>query len=94
MTRRLSLTSEAIKQLTIQPDPWLSCDDCFDRVDLVVEGLLKGTAAISDEFRTHLLGCPACHQETQTLVSLVAAEYDVDAGLALAELEASVHGRR
>jgi hypothetical protein len=94
MTRRLSLTSEAIEQLTVQTDPWLSCDDCFDQVDLVVEGLLTGIAAISDEFRIHLLGCPACHQETQSLVSLVAAEYDVDAGLALAQLEASLHGHR
>lgn len=92
MTRRLFLTSEAIQQLTIEADPWLSCDDCFEQADLVVESLLTGTAGISEEFRVHLLGCPACHQETQTLMSMAAAEYDVDAVLALTDLEASIHG--
>jgi hypothetical protein len=33
MTRAKSLTPELIEQLTLDTDPWLSCDDSFDQVD-------------------------------------------------------------
>lgn len=70
MTRYLALTRQALEQLTITVDPWLSCDDCFDQVDGAVEGILTGKTEITAELRTHLWGCPACDEEARTLVEV------------------------
>lgn len=94
MTRRTSLTPEAIKNLTVQPEPWLSCDDCFDQVDAVVEGLLTGRAPMSEEFRIHMLGCPACHEEARGLTGLIAPDYGIGPEDGLARLEAGIRPDR
>jgi hypothetical protein len=86
MTPRLYLTPEAIERLTIRAEPWFSCDDCFELVDVAVECLLTAAVPISVGFGAHLLGCTACREETETLVSLVAPDLDGDADVALAVL--------
>jgi hypothetical protein len=59
------------------PDqPELGCDECFDALDRYVELELAG--AHPDEqipgLRAHLDGCPACREEHDSLLALVAAE--------------------
>jgi hypothetical protein len=54
----------------------VGCDECFDRLDEFVELELAGRdadAAIPG-LRTHLEGCPACREEHDTLVALVAED--------------------
>jgi hypothetical protein len=51
-----------------------------------VECLLTAAVPISVGFGAHLLGCTACRQETETLVSLVGPDFDGDADVALAVL--------
>jgi hypothetical protein len=50
------LTTEALRLLTTDPGPWLSCDDCFRLVDRYVEALLSGAA---EPFRGRLAAMPA-----------------------------------
>jgi len=78
----------AAQRLTIEAEPWLSCDDCFDQVDTFVESLLSGVEALPVAMRAHLRGCRACEEEARSLLLLAADERRVDAVPALARLTA------
>ena len=58
----------------------VSCEECFDLLDEYVELEVDGTDA--DEqipgMRAHLEGCPACHEEHESLHALVAADARAD----------------
>jgi hypothetical protein len=92
MTHR-PLSTDALRMLTTDPGPWLSCDDCFRLVDRYVEGLLTATAEppASDlaAMPAHLAGCAACSEEASTLLLLAAADADVDPAEALRRLRPS-----
>lgn len=80
------LTTAQLTQLTSDPGPWLSCEDCFRLVDRYVEALLSGTAATAAELGAmpaHLSGCSACAEEATTVLLLAAGEEGVDPGDAL-----------
>ena len=53
--------------------PELSCDECFEELDRYVELELAGENA--DEaipgMRAHLEGCPACHDDHDSLRTLM-----------------------
>jgi hypothetical protein len=54
----------------------VSCEECFERLDEFVELELGGfdaDAAIPG-LRAHLDGCPACREEHDSLVALVAGD--------------------
>jgi hypothetical protein len=61
-----------IKRLLGPAEPELLCDECFEKLDEYVDLELRGRAA--DEqipgMRPHLDGCPACHEEYQSLREL------------------------
>jgi hypothetical protein len=76
-----------VEQLTLDTEPWLSCDDCFALVDEYVEELLAGTLTARPAMRTHLRGCPACAEEAATLAVLAAEEAGLDPAPALAVIE-------
>ena len=54
----------------------VTCEECFELLDEYVELEVKGLDA--DEripgMRAHLAGCPACHEEHESLHALVAAD--------------------
>ena len=55
------------------PDgPELTCEACFDELDRYVD--LQLTGADADEavpgMRAHLAGCPACHEDHESLFAL------------------------
>ena len=54
-------------------DPELTCDECFDLLDVYVDaGLLGGDPdARVPGMRAHLTGCPACAEEHDSLRDLV-----------------------
>jgi hypothetical protein len=69
--RRLSL-------LLGPPDPELTCEECFAYLDRYVELELAGRdadAAIAG-MRAHLEGCPACHEDRESLAALLRSEAD------------------
>ena len=76
-----------IEQLTLDTEPWLSCDDCFALVDEYVEALLAGDLTAAPAMRAHLRGCPACAEEAATLVVLNAEDTGQDPRPALTLLE-------
>jgi hypothetical protein len=51
----------------------IGCDECFDLLDAYVEQGLDGRDADASTagMRTHLTGCPACHEEYESLRALV-----------------------
>jgi len=56
--------------------PELTCEECFDRLDRYVE--LELAQAEPDELipgmRAHLQGCPACSEDHESLLGLLAGE--------------------
>jgi hypothetical protein len=81
------LESQHVQQLTLDTEPWLSCDDCFALVDRYVEGLVNGDVTTMPGMRAHLRGCPACAEEATTLAVLVAEDAGEDPRPALAFLD-------
>jgi hypothetical protein len=85
-----SLPPEALRRLTTDPGPWLSCDDCFRLVDRYVDGLLATGEPPRDAelaaMPAHLSGCSACSEEARTLVLLAAEDAGLDPAPALAQL--------
>jgi hypothetical protein len=72
------LGSDAIERLTLDTEPWLSCDDCFRQVDEYVERVLAGEPDPMPPMRVHLRGCPACAEEAATLLELAAEDAGVE----------------
>ena len=84
------LPAGALRRLTTDPGPWLSCDDCFRLVDRYVEGLLAdGAEPVHPELAAmpaHLAGCSACSEEAATLLLLAATDAGIDPAPALQRL--------
>jgi hypothetical protein len=84
------LPTDALRQLTTDPGPWLSCDDCFRLVDRFVEALLTGGAepipSALAAMPAHLSGCSACSEEATTLLLLAATDAGIDPATALHRL--------
>jgi hypothetical protein len=66
-------SDRTLKRLLGPAEPELLCDECFERLDEYVEFELQGHPA--DEripgMRPHLEGCPACHEDYESLRELV-----------------------
>jgi hypothetical protein len=85
--RRPPLTEPQARLLTRATDPWLSCEDCFAQVDAYVDRLLAGAGAGDNpELTVHLAGCPACAEEAESLLLLVAEQDGRDPTAALRQL--------
>jgi anti-sigma factor RsiW len=56
--------------------PELTCEQCFDLLDIYVEAELTGEDPDGrvPEMRAHLSGCPACAEEHDSLLALVASD--------------------
>jgi hypothetical protein len=54
-------------------DPEVSCEECFELLDEYVELELAGTDADRriPGMREHLQGCPACHEDHESLRDFV-----------------------
>ena len=89
---RMALSPAVAALLTLDTHPWLSCDECFERVDGVVEDFVYGAVAIPADFRAHLSGCPACHEEARMLVSLLAEDDRLDPAQAVTEFCNALQG--
>lgn len=87
-TDRRKLTPDSARRLTIDAEPWLSCDDCFHLIDQYIELVLSAGDADMPAMRAHLTGCGACGEEARSLLLLVAAEEGIDPAPALRRLTA------
>ena len=83
----MSLSDQQARRLTLDTEPYLSCDECFDLVDGYVEALLSGNEPDRPAMRTHLAGCTACAEEARSLIVFVAEQDGRDPAPALRRLE-------
>jgi hypothetical protein len=83
----IPLSMQAARSLTLDTEPYLSCDDCFDLVDAYVEALLSDPDHDQPAMRTHLAGCAACAEEARSLILLVAEQDGLDPAPALRRLQ-------
>jgi len=67
-----------LSRLLGPPGPELTCDECFALLDVHVEHELASGAAVADRavpgMRAHLVGCPACAEDHESLRSLLASK--------------------
>jgi hypothetical protein len=74
MTSALPDPERLIGKLVGPEGPELTCDECFEQLDLYVE--LELAEADADEripgMRAHLDGCPACGEDHESLLIFVA----------------------
>ncbi len=81
------LSPQVARRLTLDTEPYLSCDDCFDLVDRYVEALLSDPGHDLPAMRIHLAGCAACAEEARSLLGFVAEQDGLDPAPALRRLE-------
>jgi hypothetical protein len=64
---------DTLKRLLGPAGPELLCDECFEKLDEYVELELEGAPADDriPGMRAHLEGCPACHEDYDSLRALV-----------------------
>ncbi|NUO92201.1 MAG: hypothetical protein HOQ18_15450 [Dermatophilaceae bacterium] len=68
---RPPLTPRAVGALLVDTTPWLSCDECFERMDVHVEALLADPHHRDPAMEHHLQGCTACADEARSLLDLL-----------------------
>lgn len=66
---------ELLERLLGPREPEVGCEECFERLDEFVELELAGSDADAriPGLRAHLEGCPACHEEYESLRDLAGA---------------------
>ena len=66
-------SNDTLKRLLGPAEPELQCDECFEKIDEYVDLELQGADADQHipGMRPHLEGCPACHEEYESLRELV-----------------------
>ena len=65
--------TQALVRLLGPDGPELGCDECFDQLDRYVEVELAGERADAavPGMAEHLIGCPACREDHESLLALV-----------------------
>ena len=68
--------TQALIRLLGPGRPELGCDECFDELDHYVELELAGqdAEAAVPGMGAHLVGCPACREDYESLRALVGGE--------------------
>jgi hypothetical protein len=67
-----TITREVLHSLTLDTEPWLSCDDCFDLLDEYAERRRADPGYAHPAMDIHLVACPACAEEAESLRDLLA----------------------
>jgi hypothetical protein len=73
MTDRSLDHERLLAKLLGSPEPELECDECFRLLDVYVEAELAGGGAeeAAPGMAAHLVGCPACSEEHDSLKALL-----------------------
>ena len=74
MTARTPPHGDAVAGLLADTEPYVSCDECFARLDEYVELSARDPHYQDEAMRTHLLACAACADEADSLLDLITSE--------------------
>jgi hypothetical protein len=68
-----SRNEELVGRLLGPAGPEVGCDECFDQLDQYVEAELAGSDAEAQHpgMAAHLVGCPACQEDYESLRALL-----------------------
>jgi len=69
--QRPLLAGDQVAALLEDTRPWLSCDECFERMDTYAEAAIDDPDHPDDAMTTHLRGCSACNEEARSLIALL-----------------------
>ena len=69
---------EAVARLIADTSPYLSCDECFERLDEYVESRFRDPQHTDATMQIHLRGCSQCREEAEALLELVAQDARTD----------------
>jgi hypothetical protein len=72
-SRATRLSASAVDALLRDTTPWLSCEECFERMDAYAEGVVRGLPP-EEAMAKHMRGCAACEEEAQSLIELLRAD--------------------
>jgi hypothetical protein len=74
--RDMPRTADLLGRLLGPPGPELTCEECFEHLDRYVELELDGQDADAavPGMQAHLEGCPACHEDHDSLAALLASQ--------------------
>ena len=74
--RDITRPTDLLGRLLGPVGPELTCEECFEHLDRYVELELAGRDADAavPGMRAHLEGCPACHEDHDSLAALVGSE--------------------
>lgn len=81
-----TLTDGAVAGLLVDTQPYLSRDDCFERIDLYVEQRLVDRSHRDAEMDTHLTGYGVCAEEARTLEELLRQDAGPNDGTDMVDL--------
>ncbi|MDQ3768135.1 MAG: hypothetical protein M3370_01450 [Actinomycetota bacterium] len=76
MTRPHDPDLALLRRLLGPREAEIGCDECFERLDEYVDLHLAGQDtpdAVVPGMRAHLIGCPTCAEEYESLLTLAAA---------------------
>ena len=71
MTQTRGVNAKIIASLLADTNPYLSCDDCFLRLDEYVERRVADPLYEVQAVKAHMAGCGACAEEVATLQELL-----------------------
>ena len=71
--RPVALTEQAVESLLQDTTPWLSCEECFERMDTYAEASVHDPQHRDEAMTAHLRGCAACDEEARSLIDLLRA---------------------
>ena len=74
--RDMTRPTDLLGRLLGPPGPELTCEECFEHLNRYVQLELAGRHADTavTGIRAHLQGCPACHEDHDSLAALVSSE--------------------
>jgi anti-sigma factor RsiW len=76
MSDHVARRRDVLDALLGPPGPELTCEQCFDQHERYVDRELDGADAdhLVAGMRAHLAGCPACHEDHESLREFVRAQ--------------------
>ncbi len=76
MKPRRKIDRSTLARLVGSAGPELTCEECFAELDRYAELELAGSDADAavPGMRAHLDGCPACHEDHESLLALIRFE--------------------